>query len=33
MGDHLLIGEFIPFGALDGVVEDEDGTVVGGFEE
>ena len=33
MGDHLLVGEFIPFGTLDDVVEDEDSAVVRGLEE
>lgn len=33
MGDHLLIAELIPFSALDDVIQDEDGAVVGGLED
>ena len=33
MGNHFLVREFIPLGTLDHIVEDEHGTVVGGFEE
>lgn len=33
VGDHLLVGELIALGALDDVVEDEDGAVIGGLED
>jgi len=33
VGDHLLVCELIPLGALDDVVEDEHGSVVGGLED
>ena len=33
MCDHLLVCELIALGALDDVVEDEDGAVVGGLED
>lgn len=33
VGDHLLIREFIVLGALDDVVEHEDGAMVGGLED
>ena len=31
--DHLLIGKFVPFGALDDVVEDKDGAMVAALED
>lgn len=31
--NHLLVGELVALGALDDVVEDEDGSVVGGLED
>jgi hypothetical protein len=33
VGDHLLVGELITLGALDDVVQNEDGTVVAGVED
>lgn len=33
VGDYFLVGEFIVFGSLDDIVEDENVVVVGGFEE
>lgn len=33
VGDHLLVGELVALGALDDVVEDEDGAVVGRLED
>jgi hypothetical protein len=33
VGDHLLVGELITLGALDDIVEDEDGTVGLGLED
>lgn len=33
VGDHLLVCELIPLGALDDVVENENGAVVGGLED
>lgn len=33
MGDHLLVCEFVPLGALDDIVEDEYGAIVGGLED
>lgn len=33
MGNHLLVGELVALGALNDVVEDEDGAVVGGLED
>ena len=33
VSDHLLVGELVPLGALDDVVQDEDGAVVGGLED
>ena len=33
MSDHLLVCELVPLGALDGIIEDQDGTIVGGFED
>ncbi len=31
MSDHLLVGELITLGALNNVVKDQHGTVVGAF--
>jgi hypothetical protein len=33
VGNHLLVGKLIALGALDDVVEDQDGAVVGGLED
>jgi hypothetical protein len=33
MGYHLLVCKLVSFGALDGIVENEYGAVVGGFED
>lgn len=33
VGDHLLVGELVALGALNDIVEDEDGAVVGGLED
>lgn len=33
VGDHLLVRELITLGALNDIVEDQNGTVVGGFED
>lgn len=33
VGDHLLVGELIALGALDNVVQDENGTVVTALED
>lgn len=33
VGDHLLVGELIALGALDNVVQDENGTVVAALED
>jgi len=33
MGDHLLVCELITLSALDNVVEDKNGSVVGGLED
>lgn len=33
VGDHLLVGELIALGALDGVVQDQNGAVVAGLED
>lgn len=33
VGDHLLVGKLIALSALDDVVQDQDGPVVGGFED
>jgi hypothetical protein len=33
VGNHLLVGELIALGALDGAVKDEDGTVVAALED
>ena len=33
VGDHLLVGELITLGALDNVVQDENGTVVAALED
>ena len=33
VGDHLLVGELIPLGGLDDIVQDENVAVVGGLED
>lgn len=33
VGDHLLVCELVTLSALDDIVEDEDGSVVGGLED
>lgn len=33
VSDHLLVRELISLGALDDVVQNKDGAVVGGFED
>lgn len=33
VGDHLLVGELVALGALDSVVQDEDGAVVAALED
>lgn len=33
VSDHLLVCELVPLGALDDVVENENGAVVGGLED
>jgi hypothetical protein len=33
MGDHLLVGELVALGALDDIVEDEDGAVGDGLKD
>lgn len=33
VGDHLLVGELIPLSALDDIVQDQDGTVVGRLKD
>lgn len=33
VSDHLLVGELIPLSALDDIVQDQDGTVVGRLED
>ena len=32
VGNHLLVGELVALGALDDIVQDEDGAIVGGLE-
>ena len=33
MGDHLLVREFVALGALDDIVQNKHGAVVGRFED
>src|SRR3569833_2023873 len=33
VGDHLLVGELVPLGALDDLIQHQDGAVVGGLEQ
>jgi hypothetical protein len=33
MSNHLLVCELVPLGALDDIVQNQDGAVVGGFED
>lgn len=33
MGNHLLVRELVPLGALDDIVQNQDGAIVGRFED
>lgn len=33
VSDHLLVGELIPLSALDDIVQDQDGAVIGGLKD